>query len=176
MDGVPSLDASRWLVLDGSGDEIESIAERLRKTGMCPETLNHRIISFDGLILNLSKYAHDYNTLNLFSFLHMENKSQPEDDIFISLTADVGIRVLVDGRLLLNNHCRQKMMPSFHRTEGGAAFAYPVKYGERRLFHIQLFNCRGNVRCCVMFGNSKNDHLDGFRFMINSSTECSEKG
>lgn len=175
MNGVPSLDASRWLVLDGSGDGIDSIAERLRETGRCPETLNHRIVSFDGLILNLSKYAHDYNTLNLFSFLHMENESQPEDDIFISLTADVGIRVRVDGRLLLNNHCRQKMMPSFHRTEGGAAFAYPVKYGERRLFHIQLFNCRGDVRCCVMFGNSRNDHLDGFRFMISSRSGHSEK-
>ncbi len=164
----PVIDHSEWLILDGSKFDIPSLEKRLAETGKCPDELKPYIASFDTLFINLSRFAENYNTLHLFSFLNVNHTETKPEEIVLSATADVGHRLWMDGKRLMNHHSRQKMLPSFHRAEGGGAFALPLKYGENHLFHWELFSCAAPVSACLMFGNTMNDHLDGFDFRISS--------
>lgn len=162
---LPSLDASRWLVLKDCA-EADALGVELRATGRCPETWRDRIVAFDGLILDLSDFSQGGCTLDLFTFVHMENRDIAPEELVLSATADVGMTLWLNGHRLLNHHSRQKMLPSFHRAEGGAAFACPLKPGDRKLLHVRLYYCLPPLQCCVMFGNWHNDHLDGIAFNI----------
>ncbi len=165
--GKPAgFDRARWLVLDESEHDIESVKENLLKNGKCPEELEKNIINTDGLTFDLSKHAANANTLNLFTFLNVENQDIDSNDIVISATADVGMTLWFDNDKLFNHHSRQLAIPSFHRTEGGAAFNYPLKHGDHKLIHIKLYSCLSPLNCTLMFGNNLNDHLEGFKLSI----------
>ena len=161
-----AFDSARWLVLDESEHDIESVKEGLLKDGKCPEELVKNIINTDGLTFDLSKHAANANTLNLFSFLEVQNPEIQSNDIVVSATADVGMTVWFDNHRLFNHHSRQLSVPSFHRAEGGAAFNFPLKHGDRKLVHIKLYSCLAPLRCTLMFGNNFNDHLEGFKLSI----------
>jgi hypothetical protein len=156
--------AARWLVLDESERYISSIRETLLETGKCPEELRRFIVGTGDLQIDLSSYAKDANTINLFSFIDVE--SPDAEDAVISATADVGFTLWIDDKRILNHHSRQLSIPSFHRAEGGAAFLFPMKKGERRLAHMKLYNCISPLKAALMFGNIYNDHLDGFKLDI----------
>ncbi len=162
----PSLDRSRWLVLDAAKHDIAKIEVELIETGRCPAELTQCLVDFDDLNLDLSRFADNANQLCLMSVLEIDTTTRPED-IYLSATADVGLRLFMDGKQLMNHHSRLKMLPSFHRAEGGAAFALPLVNGSRHVFQAQLFSCLPPLRCCLMFGTRFNDHLDGFRFTLN---------
>lgn len=155
---------AHWLLLDESEHNIPAIKETLLKTGKCPEELRKYVIGTGELQIDLSAYAKDANRLNLFSFLDIENTDA--ENVVISATADVGLTLWIDDKRVLNHHSRQLSIPSFHRAEGGAAFMYPMKKGERHLLHLKVYNCIAPVKCAVMFGNIYNDHLDGFKLNI----------
>lgn len=159
---LPSLDASEWLLLEdaSNADEVE---KTLLKKG---KYSGGKTVRFDGLILDLSEYAHDACTLDLFTFVKMENKDVKPEDVMLSATADVGMTLWIDGKRIMNHHSRLKMLPSFHRAEGGAAFAFPLHYGDRKLIHLRLYYCLPPTKACVMFGNQWNDHLEGVRFSL----------
>ena len=91
----------------------------------CPESMKDKIVDFDGLNLDLSRFAHDACTLDMFTFLLMENREVSPEEVMLSATADTGMTLWIDGNLVMNHHSRLKMLPSFYRAEGGAAFAYP---------------------------------------------------
>lgn len=167
---LPSCDASRWLILKDS-QISDTVENELLNTGRCPNEISGEIVGFDGLNLDLSRFAHDACTLDLFTFLNMENREVKPEEVTLSATADVGMTLWIDGRRVMNHHSRLKMLPSFHRAEGGAAFAYPVRFGERKLIHVRLYYCLPPMQCCVMFGNTKNDHLDGFKFNMSIITK-----
>lgn len=159
-------DRGRWLLLDAPDSEVAAIREELLNTGACPERLRRNVITSEGLTLDLSAYAHEANTLNLFSFLHVENGDVPPDEVVVSATADVGMTVWFDRARLMNHHSRQLAIPSFHRAEGGAAFLHPLKRGDRKLVHIKLYSCLPPLTCTLMFGDLHNDPLDGFNLSI----------
>ncbi len=161
-----AFDRARWLLLDESRHDITSIKNELLRTGSCPEELKQYIFTADGLTFDLSKYAKCANTLNLFTFLQVDNTGISSEDVVLSATADVGMTLWFDRVRLLNHHSRQLSIPSFHRAEGGAAFHCPLKHGDRRLVHIKLYSCLPPLKCTLMFGNTFNDHLDGFRLSI----------
>lgn len=161
-----AYDRARWLVLDEAEHNVTAIKEELLRTGKCPESLKKNIFTTDGLFFKLSKYAKCANTLNLFTFLNVDNKDVSGEDVVVSATADVGITLWFDRIKLLNHHSRQLSLPSFHRAEGGAAFHYPLKHGDKKLVHIKLYSCLPPLRCALMFGNNFNDHLDGFKLNI----------
>ncbi len=161
-----AFDRARWLILDEGEHKIAEIREELLRTGKCPADLKKNILTTDGLFLDLSKFAKCANTLNLFTFLHVDNKDISSEDVVVSATADVGMTLWFDRLRLLNHHSRQLALPSFHRAEGGAAFHYPLKHGDRKLVHIKLYSCLPPLRCTLMFGNTFNDHLDGFNLSI----------
>lgn len=161
-----AFDRARWLVLDEAGHDITSIKEELLRTGSCPGKLKQNIFTTDGLFFDLSKYANCANTLNLFTFLQVDNPDISGEDVVISATADVGMTLWFDRVRLLNHHSRQLSIPSFHRAEGGAAFHCPLRHGDRKLVHIKLYSCLPPLRCTLMFGNTFNDHLDGFKMSI----------
>ena len=165
--GAPAaFDSARWLVLDESEHDIESVKENLLKNEKYPEELEKNIINTNGLTFDLSKHAANANTLNLFTFLNVESQDIASDDIVISVTADVGMTVWFNKDRLFNHHSRQLAIPSFHRAEGGAAFNFPLKHGDRKLVHIKLYSCLAPLRCTLMFGNNFNDHLEGFKLSI----------
>jgi len=161
----PVVNRSQWLILTDSPD-ADAVAEEIRKTGKCPESRRGNIVEFDGFMLDLSPFAHEACTLDLISVLHMDNREVEPENIILSATSDVGQTLFIDGQRIMNHHSRLRMLPSFHRAEGGAAFAFPVRYGERKTFHIRLLYCLPPMRMCVMFANQFNDHLDGFNFRL----------
>lgn len=162
---LPSYDSSKWLIM-GDCPNASDIAKELMDAGKCPESMENEIVGFENLNLDLSRFAHDACTLDMFTFLRMENREVRPEEVLLSATADTGMTLWIDGNLVMNHHSRLKMLPSFHRAEGGAAFAYPIRFGECKLIHVRLYYCLPPMRCCIMFGNTKNDHLDGFRFSI----------
>lgn len=159
-------DRARWLVLDDPDCDGAAIREELLRTGVCPERYNHRVVTTEGLTLDLSAFAHAANTLNLFTFLTVKNEVVDPGSVVVSATADVGMTLWFDRTRLMNHHSRQLAIPSFHRAEGGAAFHYPLQAGDRRLVHIKLYSCLPPLRCTLMFGDVKNDPLDGFNLDI----------
>ena len=84
----------------------------------------------------------------------------------LTITAYAGLTLWFDGQRLINHHSRQLALPSFHRAEGGSAFSYPMREGDRKLVHIKLYSCLPPLNCTLMFGNQFNDHLDGFKLDI----------
>ncbi len=163
---LPSPDYSQWLIVDDTKCNLAEVETYLRKHGKCPEELKENLVSFDTLFMDLSEYADGYNTLHLYSFLTVNNQNVKPDEIVLSATADVGQRLWLDDQRLMNHHSRQKMLPSFHRAEGGAAFRLPLTAGKTHLMHWELFCCHAPMKACLMFGNLHNDHLDGFDFRI----------
>jgi len=162
------FDKAQWLVLDEIEHDIPAIKERLLQGGTCPGELREFIVETHGLRFDLSSHAHEANTLNLFSFLEVKNPSAESDEVVLSVTADVGLTLWLDRQRVLNHHSRQLAIPSFHRTEGGAAFHYPLSHGDRKLVHLKLYSCAVPLGCTLMFGNTSNDHLDGFHLTMPS--------
>ena len=163
---LPEVWHSEWLVLDDSKHDIAKVKAALAETGHIPEELRTKIVSFDTPYMDLSPYGNNVTRLHLLSFLEVSNADIPRKELVFMAAADVGMRVWMDGVRILNHHSRQKMIPAFHRTEGGATFHLPVECGSRHLFHVELFHCTVPVKCCIMFGNTNNDLLDGFNFRI----------
>lgn len=166
QDTPRGYDSARWLLLDEAEHDISAIKENLLRDGVCPEELKQHIITTAGLTFELSNYASDFNTLNLFTILDVTNTDTDKDDVVLSITADVGLTLWIDGQRLINHHSRQLAIPSFHRAEGGAAFCYPLQNGDRKLVHLKLYACMPPLKCTLMFGNLFNDHLDGFKMDI----------
>ncbi len=166
---VPKLNHSRWLILDGARFDIPAVKAALLEHGKCPEELKKHVAEFDTMFMDLSPFSDNYNMLHLFTFLEVEHEGTAPEDVVISATADVGNRLWLDSRRLMNHHSRQKMLPSFHRAEGGGAFALPLAKGERHLLHWELFSCGKPLNACLMFGNIFNDHLDGFNLNMETA-------
>ncbi|MCI5778276.1 MAG: ADP-ribosylglycohydrolase family protein [Lentisphaeria bacterium] len=155
---LPVLYTAKWLILDGENADAAAVEAALRAEGRCPEPYRADIVTFHSPYLDLSRFA---GTAHLHLFCFLEAGDLPEDTVFMA-TADVGLRVHLDGKLILNNHSRHKMLPAFHRVQGGAAFALPLRPGRRYLLHLELFHCSADCKACVMLGNSCNDILDGY--------------
>lgn len=164
---VPPPCRSTWLLLENlPADEVGKIEEEILRQGGCPDSLKERRVTFQGFQSDVTAYAKDAGVLDLFAFLEVNAPEETARQAVISATADVGMTLWVDGLRVLNHHSRQISIPSFHRAEGGAAFAMPLHHGERKLFHLRLYSCLPPMVFTVMFGNLFNDHLDGFDFSI----------
>jgi len=163
---LAAFDSARWLILDESQHDIALIKEKLLSDSKCPEELKGNIIDTNGLTFDVSKHADCANTLNLFTFLEVDNASVESDNVVLSATADVGMTLWFDNTRLFNHHSRMLSIPSFHRAEGGAAFNYPLRHGDHKLVHIKLYSCLSPLNCTLMFGNNFNDHLEGFKLSI----------
>lgn len=153
-------DMAEWLILDESKHDIAHVKERLLREGRCPEELAPFVVTSYGLRLDLASHAREANTLNLFSYLEVD-EDWIEVDAFLSVTADVGFTLWIDGQRIVNHHSRQMAIPSFHRPEGGVAFHFPISREKRKLVHLRLYSCLPPLGCTFMFGNEFNDHLDG---------------
>ena len=160
-----SLDRSVWLVLRESECDIRRLEQTLAENGECPAELREHLVVFDGLTMDLAPYAEPGGNLHLFSFLAVENPALDPDDVYLSATADTGLTVWMDGKKLFDQFSRARMLSSFHRAEGGGSFRFACAHGQRRLAHIRLLWCLKHepLRCCLMFGDLRNNHLDGFR-------------
>lgn len=153
----------RWLMLDESEGDMSALAAELRRTGRCPERFRERVVSTGELVFSLAPAARAANTVHLFSFF--EASGLPET-VVISATADVGMTLYLDDVRLVNHHSRLPLLPSFHRAEGGAAFAYPLQAGRRYLVHWVLYYCHEADLAALMFGDLDNNYLDGITLTI----------
>jgi len=162
---IPECYTARWLIFNGDDADADEVKTAIAATGRVPEQYRDRIVTFHSPYLNLSRYSGHYR-LHLFTFLEVNNHEQDPDEVVFMATADVGLRVWLDDRRILNNHSRHKMLPAFHRVQGGAAFLLPLHYGEKHLLHVELFHGREELQACVMIGNTCNDILDGYDLAI----------
>jgi len=156
---LPRLYRAKWLIFSDENVDAAKVEAELRATGKCPAELRNNLVEFSSPYLDLSRFAPAMR-LHLFSFL--ETRDLPEDTVFMA-TADVGLRVHLDGKRILNNHSRHKMLPAFHRVQGGAAFPLRPTPGEKHLLHVELFHALPPVQACVMLGNTYNDIIDGYQ-------------
>ena len=158
----PSLDRQSYLVIPETAENRELVA-RLHNGEAVAETEKapFRVV-FDNLIMDLSPWAKNGNSIHLFSELSV---TDPPEDAVLSMTADTGCVLWIDGKRTLSHHSRLACLPSFHRAEGGAAFLWQVPKKTVPV-HIQLYSCTPPLRCCLMFGNIYYDHLEGFKISI----------
>lgn len=158
---------STWLLLENlPSTEADQLEAEILAGGKCPERLQDKRMTFHGFQGDLTPFAGKAGTLDLFAFLEVSAPEETVGQAVLSATADVGMTLWVDGRRVMNHHSRQISIPSFHRAEGGAAFAMPLTSGARKLFHLRFYSCLPPMVFTVMFGNLYNDHLDGFDFSI----------
>ncbi len=159
----PQLPTATWLILELSGGQAEALQRELARTGKCPEKFKSHIREQSDLMFCLDSFAADANSLDLFTFATIDS---PPHDTVLSVTADVGFTLWINGERIMNHHSRQQAIPSFHRAEGGAAFRFPVQHGQKMLIHWRLYNCRKGTRCAFMFGSEDNNHLECCRLHI----------
>ena len=163
---LPEIDHQEWLIVDADEVDTAALEEELRRTGKCPDGLRGNIVAFDTLFMDLSPYVKEYRTYKLYSFLTVNHTATPPSAITLSVTADTGTRLFMDGERITQHYSRQKMLPSFHRPEGGGAFQMPLTHGSTHLVCWEFFFAHAPLRACIMFGNQYQDHLDGFDFRI----------
>ena len=154
---LPTLYTAQWLIRPGENVDVDAVENVLNASGRCPDEYRKHIVTFHSPYLDLSRYSGTVR-LHMFTFLNVIDL--PPDPVFMAV-ADVGLRVHLDGRRVLNNHSRHKMVPAFHRAQGGAAFTLPLEKG-KHLLHLELFHCSPRMTACVMLGNCSNDLLDGW--------------
>ena len=162
---LPQLWKSTFLILDNDKHDVSKVKTTLAETGKVPEEYLKYVRTFDTPYLDLSSYG-SVRRLSLLTFADAGELTIPPENLVFMACADVGLRVFMDDVRILNNHSRHKMIPAFHRVQGGAAFNYPMRRRERKLMHVELFHCEAPTRACVMFGNTDNDLCDEIKFTL----------
>lgn len=163
---LPQLWKSSFLILDNDKHDVETAKKMLAEDGKVSPEYAPFVREFDTPYLDLSSYG-NVRRLSLLTVINAEALTIPPDKLVFMACADVGLRVFIDDVRVLNNHSRHKMVPAFHRVQGGAAFNYPLKCGDKKLLHVELFHCTAPLKACIMFGNTANDLCDGIKFTIN---------
>jgi ADP-ribosylglycohydrolase len=153
-----------WLILnDVKSVDINEIEKNLLEKKACPENLRGNIVEKNSIHLDISEYASNFNEIHLFSFLTVKGKHAMPS---LFACANTGITVWIDGIQVLNYHGRQKEIPTFHRTEGGATLCYPFKDGQKYLVHVRLLFCRPPVKLSMAVGDEESQFLKDFEFRI----------
>ena len=161
---LSSVTENSWLILDDvERFDVGEIEKKLLDKKVCPEDLNGNIVEKDSIHLDISEYASNFNEVHLFSFLTVEGQHAMPS---LLACANTGITVWIDGIQVLNYHGRQKEIPTFHRTEGGATCYYPFKDGQKHLVHVRLLFCRQPVKLSMAVGNEESQFIKNFKFKI----------
>ena len=153
-----------WLILDDVKSlDINKIEKNLLKEKACPEYLIKNIVEKNSIHLDISEYASNFNEIHLFSFLTIEGQYTSP---LLFACANTGITVWIDGIQVINYHGRQKEIPTFHRTEGGATCYYPFKDSQKHLIHVRLLFCRPPVKFSMGVGDEESQFIKDFKFRI----------
>ena len=164
---LPQLWQSSFLILDNDRCDVETAKRVLAETGKVPEEYAGCIREFDTPYLDLSEYG-KRRRLSLITLVDTSKLTTAPEKLVFMAAADVGLRVFLDDVRILNNHSRHKMVPAFHRVQGGAAFNLPLeRTGKRRVLHVELFHYEAPAKACIMFGNTANDLCDEIKFTVN---------
>lgn len=160
--GLPTQNS--WLILnDAKSFDINKIEKLLLEKQTCPQYLAGNIVEKDSIHLDISEYASNFNEIHLFSFLTIEAQDAVPS---LLACANTGITVWINGIQVLNYHGRQKEIPTFHRTEGGATFYYPFKDSKKYLVHVRLLFCRPPLKLSMAVGDEESQFIKDFKFRI----------
>ena len=161
---LPQLWKSSFLILDNDRHDVAAAKRAMAETGKVPPEYAKFIREFDTPYLDLSEYG-KVRRLSLLAAVDASELTIPPEQLVFMAAADVGLRVFLDDVRILNNHSRHKMVPAFHRVQGGAAFNLPLERGKKlRVLHVELFHYEAPAKACVMFGNTANDLCDEIKF------------
>ncbi len=153
-----------WLIIsEDNSIDMDQIEKSLLETHECPESLRSCVAEFNSINLDLSDYAKNFNSIHLFSFMTFQDIC---NNPLLMICSNTGITAWINGIQVLNYHGRQKEIPTFHRTEGGGTFYYPLKPGEKNLVHIRLLFCRKPLKFSMAAGNDQSQFLKDFEFRI----------
>ena len=164
---LPQLWKSSFLILDNDKHDIAKAKKVLAETNKVPEEYADLVREFDTPYLDLSDYG-KRRRLSLITLIDSAELTVPPQKLVFMAAADVGVRVFMDDTRILNNHSRHKMIPAFHRVQGGAAFNLPLERGEKHLLHVELFHCEPPMRACIMFGDTDNHLCDEIKFTVSA--------
>ncbi len=154
-------DGNRWLVFrtDGGFDEPPELVEAESN----PAAAREHLLKAPGIHLNLDHLmGRPYNTIFLMTWIIV-----PEDlEGQLMICADTGVTAWLDGRQILNYHGRQKAIPAFQRTEGGASVAVSLKKGKRHLLKIRLYGYASPLSLSVAVGDAVGRYLLGVEYSV----------
>lgn len=157
MGSEPAICRSRWLVADPAECDTEALERELRESGRCPERLKHRIIETGQLQFDLSPFARDANTLELFTFLRSAARRRSGHGIGDRRRrADLVVRRrdAVQPSFAAGRRCRRSTVPRVELPSRDiSAMGSAGLCGSGAVLSPPL-------RACLMFGDPANNHLD----------------
>lgn len=111
---------------------------------------------FDGIHLNLAKFAIDNTHIDIFTDIVVEEDQECQ----LMACSETGMTVWLDEEQIINQHNRQKPIPAFHRVDGGASVRVSLKAGERHKLRVRLIFCRKPLTLTVALADMMNQYID----------------
>ena len=157
-DGTEWLQQSSYLIFNDIDDaEAREIELELLKSGPAAGLHAGHRHTFAGTVLELTPFLHEFQPLHLFTFLRV---AETHPDGLFMCCSNMGSTLWVDGKLMLNYHGRELMIPAFHRTEGGATFGLTLEADKPKLIHVRLLFPRRGTQLVLGAGEQCGFYLD----------------
>ncbi|WP_432800404.1 ADP-ribosylglycohydrolase family protein [Poriferisphaera sp. WC338] len=101
---------------------------------VCESDKKH-CMDFHGMVVRIPSFA-DQGT----SAAYIQTVIELDEDIegMLMVCAEAGITAWLDGEMILNYHGRRKIIPAFHRVEGGGVVAVDLKAGRKHVLQVRL--------------------------------------
>lgn len=166
----PRQDVAQWLPKSGylvfnDIDEAEAgrIERELLEAGPGSALYREHRREFAGTVLELTPHLREFKPLHLYTFLRTREN---HPDGLLMCCSNMGLTLWSDGRMMLNYHGRELMIPAFHRTGGGATFGFPFEAERPYLVHIRLLFARRGTRLVLGAGETRGFYLDDYALEV----------
>ena len=152
-------DGFSWLIESVDACDLGLDAPKL----MDPGSSNVESLSLQGIHLDLSERA----SAGPAAIMLQTHIVLPEDlQGMLMVCASAGITAWLDGRMVLNYHGRRRILPAFHRTEGGGTVPATFKAGKRHLLQIRLIGVRALLEVVAAVGREDGHFAVDTRFEL----------
>ena len=155
--------SSFWVFTGISAADAERIEAELRAAGPGANLYPERRRDFAGTILDLSEYSDQLHDIHCFTFARCA-ASHP--DGLVMCASNAGSTLWIDGRMHHNYQGRLKIVPAFHRTEGGSTFGFPLEANRPYLMRIQLRFPPRDAHLTVALGEKRGFYLDDYTLTV----------
>lgn len=158
------LPKSGYLVFNDI-DEAEAgrIERKLLEAGPGSALYREHRREFAGTVLELTPHLREFKPLHLYIFLRT---GENHPDGLLMCCSNMGLTLWIDGRMMLNYHGRELMIPAFLRTGGGATFGFPFEVERPYLVHIRLLFARRGTRLVLGAGETRGFYLDDYALEV----------
>jgi len=160
-------DSHQWLIFRSPlGENFSADQDIAKQAQIDPSRFPKNLVEFPGIHMDLSPYVENTgDMLCLLTWLETDRDLQVQLMVCADMT---GITVWLDDQMIMNYHGRRKMVPAFHRVEGGAVVPVELRASRRHFLKIRLLSCSKPLILTVALADGQNRYLDGMRFYLES--------